>query len=172
VPCDVAVLVAREDAEIALDEKSAVVVPFSGAEHDWAALELGAWIAVASGAPLKVLGAAGTTADGRDATRLLGSASLVVQQFTGVPAEPLIAAPGLGGLISAVGGAGLLVVGLSDRWRKEGLGATRSELARAAPAPVLFVRRGSRPGALAPHGDVTRFTWSSPGHGPALTSSR
>jgi hypothetical protein len=27
----------------------------------------------------------------------------------------------------------------------------------------VFVRRGLRPGALAPRGDVTRFTWSSPG---------
>ena len=39
---------------------------------------------------------------------------------------------------------------------------TRSEIARAAPAPILFVRRGSRPGALAPRTDVTRFAWSSP----------
>jgi hypothetical protein len=35
--------------------------------------------------------------------------------------------------------------------------------AKAAPTPVLFVRRGTRPGALAPRADVTRFTWSSPG---------
>ncbi len=165
-PCDVAVLVAREDAELGIGATAAVLVPFSGAEHDWAALELGAWIAAANGAPLRLLGAAGTSESGRDATRLLGSASLVVQQFTGIAAEPLIAEPGMPGLMAAVEGAGLLVVGLSDRWRKEGLGATRSELARSAPAPVLFVRRGIRPGALAPRGDVTRFSWSSPGHGP------
>ena len=88
--------------------------------------------------------------------------------FAGIPASPLVADPGAEGLIAAAAGAGLLVVGLSDRWRKEGLGATRSEIARSAPAPVLFVRRGLRPGALAPRGDVTRFTWSSPGHGPLL----
>jgi len=168
-PCDVAVLVAREDAVIRLGEAAPVIVPFSGAEHDWAALELGAWIAAANGAPLKLLGSAGTTDEGRDATRLLGNASLVVQQFAGIPASPLVADPGAAGLIAAAAGAGLLVVGLSDRWRKEGLGATRSEIARSAPAPVLFVRRGLRPGALAPRGDVTRFTWSSPGHGPLLT---
>jgi Kef-type K+ transport system membrane component KefB len=168
-PCDVAVLVAREDVAIGLDVTSPVVVPFSGAEHDWAALELGAWIATASGAPLRLLGAAGVTAEGRDATRLLGNASLVVQRVTGIHAEPLIAEPGLAGLITAVGGAGLLVIGLSERWRKEGLGVTRAEIARAAPAPILFVRRGTRPGALAPRGDVTRFTWSSPGHAPPLS---
>ena len=55
------------------------------------------------------------------------------------------------------------MIGLSDRWRQEGLGPTRSEIARAAPAPVLFVRRGTRPGALAPRDDVTKFTWSSAG---------
>ena len=154
---------------IGFGDDKPVIVPFGGAEHDWAALELGAWIAAANGAPLKLLGSAGTTDEGRDATRLLGNASLVVQQFAGIPAAPLIADPGPEGLIAAAGGAGLLVVGLSDRWRKEGLGATRSEIARSAPAPVLFVRRGLRPGALAPRGDVTRFTWSSPGHGPLLT---
>lgn len=45
----------------------------------------------------------------------------------------------------------------------EGLGETRSNIAKAAPAPVLFVRRGSRPGALAPRGNVTQFGWSSAG---------
>jgi hypothetical protein len=53
------------------------------------------------------------------------------------------------------------VIGLSERWRQEGLGPVRSEIARAAPAPVVFVCRGLRHGALAPRTDVTRFTWSS-----------
>jgi len=166
-PCDVAVLVAREDAKLELDGKRPIMVPFSGAEHDWAALELGAWIATATGTPLKLLGAAGETEDGRDASKMLGTASLVVQQVTGIVAEPFIAEPGLEGLLAAASEAGLLVIGLSDRWRKEGLGHTRSEIARHAPAPVLFVRRGLREGALAPKGDVTRFTWSSPGFGPS-----
>ena len=56
-----------------------------------------------------------------------------------------------------------------DRWREEGLGPTRSEIARAAPAPVLFVRRGTRPGALAPREDVTRFSWSGAGAGEGFT---
>jgi hypothetical protein len=69
------------------------------------------------------------------------------------------------GIVEAAGEAGLLVVGLSERWRDEGLGPTRSEIAKAAPAPVLFVRRGTRAGALAPRTDVTRFSWSSPAAG-------
>ena len=44
-----------------------------------------------------------------------------------------------------------------------GCGSTRSEIARSAAAPILFVRRGTRTGALALSDDVTRFTWSAAG---------
>jgi hypothetical protein len=163
--CDVAVLVAKENDSVVPGPERAVLVPFGGAEHDWAALELGAWIAAATGAPLRMLGAAGQTDEGKRVGRLLGDASLLVQQYAGIAAEPVMAEPGREGIVEAAAGSGLLVLGLSDRWRQEGLGPTRSEIARAAPAPTLFVRRGLRPGALAPRGDVTRFTWSSPGAG-------
>src|SRR5437588_9852 len=36
-PCDVAVLVAREGTQIAIGAGGPVLVPFGGAEHDWAA---------------------------------------------------------------------------------------------------------------------------------------
>ena len=144
------------------DGGGSVLVPFGGAHHDWAALELGAWISAATGAPLKLLGAAGRT-DEKDVTQLLGDAGLLLQQYAGVTAQPLVAEAGGPGVVAAASGAALLVVGLSERWRAEGLGPTRAEIARAAPAPVLFVRRGSRPGALAPATDVTRFSWSSSG---------
>ena len=39
-PCDVALLVPR-----AATPQGPVLVPFGGAEHDWAAVELGAWLA-------------------------------------------------------------------------------------------------------------------------------
>jgi hypothetical protein len=164
--CDVAVLVAREPVPVAPGPERPVLVPFGGAEHDWAALELGAWIASATGAPLKMLGAAGDTDEQTRVSRLLGDAGLLVQQYAGIPADPLVAEPGGEGVLRAAEGAGLLVIGLSERWRKEGLGPTRSEIARSAPAPVMFVRRGTRPGALAPREDVTRFTWSAAGIGP------
>jgi hypothetical protein len=77
----------------------------------------------------------------------------------------VVAPSGREGLIDAASDVALLVIGLSERWRQEGLGPTRSEIARLAPAATLFVRRGTRPGALAPHGDVSRFTWSSAGVG-------
>jgi len=161
-PCDVAVLVERAGAPPDVGPTRPVLIPFGGAEHDWAALELGAWIASVRGAPLRLLGAAADVRKGeRDASRLLANASLVVQQLAGIAAEPLVVAAGRDAVIAAAEGAGLLIIGLSDRWRKEGLGRERSAIAKAAPAPILFVRRGVRPGALAPRDNLTRFTWST-----------
>jgi hypothetical protein len=164
-PCDVVVLVARDEDEVAPGPGRPVVVPFGGAEHDWAALELGAWIASALQAPLSLLGAAGETEERARVSRLLGDAGLLVQQYAGISAQPVVAEPGRDAVVESASGAGLRVIGLSERWREEGLGPTRSEIAGAAPAPVMFVRRGERPGALAPKEDVTRFGWSSPGMG-------
>ena len=36
----------------------------------------------------------------------------------------------------------------------------RMELAEHPPAPTIFVRRGARPGGLAPAETRTRFSWS------------
>jgi nucleotide-binding universal stress UspA family protein len=165
-PCDVAVLVAREGVAIAPGPASTIMVPFGGADHDWAALELAAWISATTGAPLELLGAAGQSSEGRDASGLLANASMLVEQFAGVSAAPVLAPPGRDGILASAARAGLLIVGLSDRWRKEGLGETRRAIARAAPAPILFVRRGERPGALAPPTNITRFGWSAAGAGP------
>jgi Kef-type K+ transport system membrane component KefB len=167
--CDVAVLIAREGAEIDLGPDRPVLVPFGGAEHDWSALELGSWLASSTGAPLKLLGAGGQTDEGKSVTRMLADAGLLVQQATGIASEPLVVAGGRDGIVAAAAEAGLLVIGLSDRWRREGLGPTRSEIARAAPAPVLFVRRGARPGVFAPRDNVTQFKWSMAGQ-PVLGS--
>ena len=61
-PCDVAVLVERERRRSRVWTRGMpIVVPFGGAEHDWAALELGAWIAAVRGAPLRLLSSAGAT---------------------------------------------------------------------------------------------------------------
>src|SRR5207249_2131721 len=70
--CDVAVLVERAGSSPQIGPDRPVVVPFGGGEHDWAALELGAWIASARGAPLRLLGAKGKMGEERgDASRLL-----------------------------------------------------------------------------------------------------
>jgi Kef-type K+ transport system membrane component KefB/nucleotide-binding universal stress UspA family protein len=170
-PCDVAVLVARESAEVVPGPERTVLAPFGGAEHDWAAVELSAWIASATGAPLKLLGTADDAEEVDRVSRMLADASLLIQAYAGIGAEPVIAQEGRQGVIEAAAEAGLLVIGLSSRWREEGLGPTRSAIARSAPAPTLFVRRGIRPGALAPADDFTRFTWSAVGTAPGTRPS-
>jgi DNA-binding SARP family transcriptional activator len=158
-PCDVALLV-RASGE---PRTGAVVVPFGAGEHDWAALELGAWFARATGEPLRLVGAADGRRKGRDASRLLADASLIVQRTAGIVAEPVLTASGPAGVAEAASGAAALIVGLSERWREEGLGRTREELARQPPTSTLFVRRGARPGGLAPAETRTRFSWSMAG---------
>lgn len=160
---DVAVVVSGSGGS--LDPGRPVLVPFGAAQHDWAALELGSWLARACGVSLRLIGslADDSRPEVRDASRLLADASLLVQQFAGVVAEPLLTAPGPDDLLQASEEAGILVVGLSDRWAVEGLGAVRSRLAREASTRVVFVRRGVRPGGLAPTQTRTRFTWSLAG---------
>ena len=156
-PCDVAILAAGTPPETV----PVVSVPFGGGEHDWAALELGAWLASVHGAGLRLLGPVGDPEGGkRDASRLLARASLIVQQFADLPAEPVLTPPGEDGVLGATDPDGLLVIGLSSRWRDEGIGAVRAGIASRSQAPVLFVRRGVRPGGLAPAEELTRFTWS------------
>jgi DNA-binding SARP family transcriptional activator len=155
-PCDVALLVPRDATP-----EGPVLVPFGGAEHDWAAVELGAWLAHADGAPLRLAGAAAVPEHGkRDASRLLSHGALAVQRVLGISAEPLLTPPGDEGMLEASRGAGFLVVGLSTRWHREGLGPARLRLAQEATPPTLLVRRGPRPGGLAPPASLTRYTWS------------
>ncbi len=159
-PCDVALLAGARRLGVAGDR--AVMVPFGGHEHDWAAVELGAWFAGATGIPLHLIGARGDPRTGRrDASRLLGHASIALQRGLEITAEPVLVAPGTAGIIEAAERAALVVVGLSDRFAREGLGAARVEIARSATAPVVFIRRGLRPGGLAPPRALTRFTWSA-----------
>jgi nucleotide-binding universal stress UspA family protein len=111
--------------------------------------------------PLRLAGAAAVPEQGRrDASRLLSHGALAVQRVLGISAEPLLTPPGEEGMLAASRDAGLLVVGLSSRWHREGLGPVRLRLAREAPPPTLLVRRGLRPGGLAPPESLTRFTWS------------
>lgn len=160
-PCDVALLVRKDGAALGPAADRPVLVPFGGADHDWAAVEVGAWVARASGASLLLAGAEGDPGLGkRDASRLLASASLLVQRAVGVTTEPLLVAPGPEAVIGASAKAGLIVVGLSGKWQDEGLGQTRQAIAGHSGCASLFVRRGLRPGGLAPRESLTRFTWS------------
>jgi hypothetical protein len=134
-----------------------VLVPFGGADHDWAAVELATWIAQAQEAPLRLAGSSGDGNRG-DASRLLASVSLIVQRIAGIETAPVLVERQ--GLVQAAEGVGLIVFGLPAGWPQKGLGEVRAALAREAEAPTLLVRKGLRPGGLAPEGSLTRFTWS------------
>ena len=111
---------------------------------------------------LRLVGAA-TSADGRDASRLLAHASIAVQRALGVAAEPVLVDPDPAALVAAVSGAGVVVVGLTDRWRRDGLGRARTALATQRVRRRRARPRGVRPGGLAPRDSETRFTWTIAG---------
>jgi hypothetical protein len=154
-PCDVALLAGSTTIRF----ERGVAVLFGGSDHDWAAAELGAWLAAGAGAPMRLIGVRGQREDGGDASRLLASASIAIQQLVGIDVEPALADPGPTGLVAAARASGISVVGLSPRWRREGLGPSRRALL-AAVSPALVVHRGARPGGLAPREGLTRFTWT------------
>jgi DNA-binding SARP family transcriptional activator len=169
LPGDVATMFERSPADIGMvsgtpaewTQGTGVFVPFGGAEHDWAALELGAWLASAVGTPLRLVGTGADPRHGqRDASRLLANASLAVQRLVGVTGEPLLVEATPGALVEAVEAATLVVVGISPRWRREGIGAVRRALVHEARPPVVIVHAGPRPGGLAPRDARTRFSWS------------
>jgi hypothetical protein len=89
----------------------------------------------------------------------LADASIAVQRLVDVDTEPLLVEPTEDGLADAVADASVVVVGISPRWRRDGVGASRRALLRAE-APVMLVHHGLRPGGLAPRESRTRFTWS------------
>ncbi|MGH3134027.1 MAG: BTAD domain-containing putative transcriptional regulator [Gaiellaceae bacterium] len=160
-PCDVAVLVTGEGRGLSLAADRPIIVPFGGGDHEWGAVELGAWIAAAHRATLRLLGSTAKPKSGkRDASRLLAGVSLVVQRAVGISAKPLLVPPGEEAVLAAADDAGLLVLGLSERWSREGVGARRLTLATSARSPTLLVRRGLRPGGLTPPERLTRYTWS------------
>ena len=150
-PCDVAIV---SDGR---PKGDTVLVPFIGADHDWSAVELGAWLASARDGQLTLVG---PTDDERDSSRLLASASIAVQRALGVTVVPVVIPPGADELVEVGNEAAIVVVGFSDRWRTEGLGPVRSALAARTVPPVILVHRGLRPGGLAPPDGQSRFTWS------------
>jgi DNA-binding SARP family transcriptional activator len=169
LPVELTAILERSPADVALvagppldpTGGGGIFVPFGGGEHDWAALELGAWLATGLRMPLKLVG---TEADPRrhrrDASRLLADASLAVQRVAGVETTPLLTGATERALVRTVEPANVVVAGISPRWRREGIGAARCALVRNARAPTLLAHRGPRPGGLAPHDSRSLFSWS------------
>ena len=157
-PADLAVLVGLGPR---FGDADGVFVPFGGGEHDWAALELAGWLASAVRCPLRLVGTRADPRRGRrDSSRLLADASLAVQRLVGVETDPVLAEPSEEGLLRAVEAADMVVVGVSEQWRRDGIGQSRRALVRASGRPTLLVHRGLRPGGIAPRGSGTRFTWT------------
>jgi DNA-binding SARP family transcriptional activator len=137
-------------------QASLYAVPFGGSAHDWAAAELAALLTRAAGTALRIVGAF-TQED--DASRLIARVAVAVQRAIGVPVEPVLAEPTPTSLLSALAGR-TPIVGVPERWRSQGIGSVRHQLAQAAPG-TLLVHRGLRPGLLAPPASETRFAWSA-----------
>ena len=126
-------------------------VPFGGAENDWAALELGAWLALGRE---RRSGSSGRRADPsrgqRDASRLLADASLATQRVVGVAAEPVLADATEDALLAAVAPASVVVVGLPAAGAPRASARPAGARSHAGAPPSLLVHRGTRPGDLAP----------------------
>jgi hypothetical protein len=148
--CDLAI---APRSDIPFDPEGPVLVPFGGGREEWAALELGAWLARAHDLPLRLLGAEASE-ERRDASRLLANASLALQRFAGTAAEPVLVASGADGILAESGSILVLSLPGGD------LDPTRRALVQRSSVPVLLVRSGLRPGGLAPDHTLTRFSWS------------
>jgi DNA-binding SARP family transcriptional activator len=168
LPADVVSILEQSPADVGLvagapvdwTRGDGIFVPFGGTEHDWAALEIAGWLASATRGPLRLVGARADPARGRrDASRLLANASLAVQQLIGVGGAPLLVDATADALAEAVEAATLVVIGLSPRWRTEGVGRVRRSLL-CSRRTIVLVLRGPRPSGLAPRDARTQFSWS------------
>ena len=153
-PCDVGIVVGGAPQD------GPVVVPFAGAEHDWAAVELGAWLARARGAVAPSRRSRGRRRRARcepAARPCLDRRAARARRASGARARR--AGPG--------GARGGREGGRAGRRRPHRALATRRSRAGAHGArdPAVRGRRcscaaGVRPGGLAPRDSDTRYTWT------------
>ena len=145
-PCDVALLVRRAPLR-----DGPVLVPFGAGRHDWAALELGALGRArdrrAAAADRRRLRRA---ADGRDASRLLADASLIVQRHGGRRRRAGAGPPGRRGVVAQAEAPGCSSSASPTAGARRVSAACATRSSRDPPAPTVFVRRGSASGGLTP----------------------
>ena len=122
--------------------------------------------------PLRLAGAS-TGAAGRDASRLLASASLALQRALGVHAEPLIVEP-----VARRARRRRARAPASSSSASPSAGGARGSAARAprsrrsAGAPTLLVRRGLRPGGLAARSGRHALHLDDRGRGRLISAPR
>ena len=151
-PCNVAVLASWPYAD-GRTLTGPVLVPFGGADDEWSALEIAAWLARANGVPLLISGA---QRDGEDPSGMLATAALLVQRYAGAKTLSILSEPGADGVVRAAAGAGLVILSAE----RAGSDTVREDIVSRSPAPVMLVRDGMRPSGLAPADTITRFSWS------------
>ena len=155
-PCDVALLAPQPAAPTC-----GVLVPFGGADHDWAAVELGAWFARAQRVPLRLAG-------GRRSRRMVGATPAVSSRTAPSRCSACSASTPSRCWSRPARRACSRRVAMPACWSsacpRGGTGKASGRPACDWPGtpwpPTLFVRRGRRPGGLAPPAALTRFTWS------------
>ena len=155
-PCDVGIVVGS------LAGPGDVLVPFVGGEHDWAAVELGAWLARAFDAQLLLAGASVGDTDATPAgswqmrrSRCSGRSGSRPSRCSSRPSRTRSCGPRRGPPSSA---SACPTAGIAT-----GSGPTRTAIATRSDGPTILVRRGVRPGGLAPRGADTRYTWTIAG---------
>ena len=156
-PADVGIVV--EGRGSAWPAEAIVAVPFGGTDDDWAAVELAVAIATRNHARLTLVGFPTQEHDAASVSRLLADASLLVQRVAPLLAEPRLAAEP-GQALDALGDADLVIAGLAGDWRRVGLGPSRARIASEIAGTMLLIRRGVRPGLLAPPEGRTAYSWS------------
>ena len=158
-PCDVAVLVQRETGPIAVDPAPPGCWCRSGAPTTTGPRSNSAprWPAPA-GRRCGCWGRPPTTPAGATPAACSPTPRWSSSSWPASPAEPLLIEPGREGVLRAAEGAGLLVVGLSERWREEGLGATRAGVRQELSGgdPIRPPRRPARHPGPAGLGDPVR----------------
>ncbi len=122
-----------------------VVVPFGAARHDWAALELGAWVARATAAPLRLVGAAVRSRASRPRREPPARRRLADRAAHARASSPSRCSrePGRDGVMAARRGrrpARRRPLGALAR--RTASAAMRTRARRAPPAPTVLVRRG------------------------------
>ena len=149
--------------------------PFGGAEHDWSAIELAAWLATSLRTTLRLLGTEADAASGRrDASRLLARARRCSSSRSSASSPSRSSIPP-GERRRRRGGTPTRACSSSASPTAGGSRAS-ARLERPSPpragAPVLFVRGGLRPGGRRPERRRSRGSHGRSGPTTSRTGRR